>query len=593
MCGIAGYINLEGDIQVSVIRSMTESLVHRGPDDGDVFMSDDKKVSLGHRRLSFLDLSKSGKQPMQNNAQNAVITFNGEIYNHAQLRAELSDFYHFNTGTDTEVILAGYQKWGIGVVNKLKGMFAFALWDQATKQIFLVRDRFGIKPLYYAFDDKKLLFASELKAIHASGEFTKEIDYSAFVDFFVYRYIPSPKTIWKGAQKLPPAHYLAIDTDTLKMQSYEYWELSSTNIVRSEDRVIARVGTLLQKSVGEHICADVPIGAFLSGGYDSSALVYYMTQACQKPQTFSIGFSKWEKSEDQFADIAAKHLSVPNSAVVADEKSLEFLDLMPIVYDEPIADISIIPTYMVSKLARTKVKAVVGGEGADEIFAGYTWQHDFYDKSYPDSVLKKIKNKIKPVDTVAFYAQAMAMGEFDEAELKKMLHPDLHQYIPEDIHWFYRSHFRKNLSPLKSVQYLDIKCFMGELVLTKVDRASMANSLEVRVPFLDHELFEYIFGLDEKRYRKKNQTKYLLYKNIENALPQDILQRKKQGFVGPDSYYMDIEWYKKELKESKLVECGLVNQSYIDELLKETYTWKLWKLLVMEKWFQRWCMNTK
>ena len=334
--------------------------------------------------------------------------------------------------------------------------------------------------------------------------------------------------------------------------------------------------------------ADVPVGSFLSGGYDSSTLVAYMDQLGQKPATFSIGFSKWEKSEDHFAKIVANHLNVPNESVVADETSLRLVDRMAVVYDEPIADISIVPTYMVSQLARSRVKAVLSGEGADELFGGYTWQHDFFNQQYPSSVLDKLKRKLFKNDPVNYYANAMAMGWFDREELKKMLHPDLHQHIPEDVHWFYRQHFKKEVSPLKSIQYMDVKCFMGELVLTKIDRASMANSLEVRVPFLDHRLFEYVFSLNEKAYFKKEQTKYLLYKNIEKQLPQEILERKKQGFVGPDSYYMDLNWYKDQLKNSKLVALNIVNQQYIDDLFTESYNWKLWKLLIMEKWVQQW-----
>lgn len=594
MCGITGYINLKEAVTSEIIQQMTDSLIHRGPDGGATFISENNHIAFGHRRLSFLDLSEQGKQPMKDNSGQLTITFNGEIYNFLELKQELSD-YHFQTTTDTEVILAGYKKWGINVVNKLKGMFTFALLDESNQKLYLARDRFGIKPLYYTLQDQKLLFASELKAIHASKQVKMEIDFSSFSDYFVYRYIPSPKTIWKNIKKLPPAYYATIDISNLEIKLTEYWKLAEKKpLTASSDRIaddstlIVETDNFLRTSVKQHIYADVPIGSFLSGGYDSSALVHYMNQLKQKPATFSIGFSKWEKSEDQFAKIVANHLDVDNESIIADETSLDYLDKMADVYDEPIADISIIPTYMVSKLARSRVKAVVSGEGADEIFGGYTWQHDFYQQSYPASILDKLKQKLFKNDTVAFYSSAMAMGWFDKDELKKMLHPTLHQHIPEDVHWFYRKNFHQNLSPLKSIQLMDIKCFMGELVLTKVDRASMANSLEVRVPFLDHELFEYIFSLNEKQYFKKEQTKYLLYKNIENSLPKEILERKKQGFVGPDTYYMDLNWYKAQLKNSKLVEYGIINQSYIDELLKETYNWKLWKLLIMEKWFRKW-----
>lgn len=588
MCGILGHISTTETIDQNLFGHMLTTLEHRGPDDCGTFYSKNKTIALGHTRLSFLDLSPSGKQPLSNAEKNIWISFNGEIYNFLELKDELKDEYQFSTQTDTEVLIAAYQTWGIHFINKLKGMFAFALLDEKQNKLFLVRDRFGIKPLYYYQDNENLIFGSELKAILASGIPKKEINFSSFADYFVYRYIPSPKTIWKNIKKLSPAHYIEINTTTLEQNEQEYWQLRSKKTIKNEDQLITEINSVLKNSVKEHIRSDVPIGSFLSGGYDSSALVSYMKKSGINPDTFSIGFSQWKKSEDQFASIVANHLKLSNEAIIADSTSLNLVNKMPEVYDEPIADISIVPTYMVSQLARKKVKAVLSGEGADEIFGGYTWQYDFYKLNNPSGFFNTIKTKLKPVNTVVFYAQAMAMGWFDKKELEKMLHPELHQYIPEDIHWFYRKNFDSSLSPLKSIQYMDIKCFMGELVLTKIDRASMANSLEVRVPFLDHELFETVFSVDEKIYYKKDQTKYLLYENIKNNLPKKILERKKQGFVGPDSYYMDLDYYKTELQNSKLVEYKIINQSYIDNLLTETYNWKLWKILIMEKWFQKW-----
>ncbi|MFN6341901.1 MAG: asparagine synthase (glutamine-hydrolyzing) [Bacteroidota bacterium] len=585
MCGIAGLISSSEPVSKSLFTHMVNTLQHRGPDDSGVFLSEDDFIALGHRRLSFLDLSSAGKQPLKSSNQNSWITFNGEIYNYLELKEELNTQYIFQTETDTEVVLAAYQTWGISFIHKLKGMFAFAIYDEHKKKLLLARDRFGIKPLYYAHAGKQFVFASELKAIVASGIVDKQVDFSSFTDYFVYRYIPSPKTIWKDVYKLPPATFMEIDTQTLAQETVEYWNLNSSNSSQPDDDLIREIDYLLKQSVKEHTRADVPIGSFLSGGYDSSALVNYMKTIHQDPETFSIGFSKWEKSEDQFAAIVAKHIGVNNTAVVADEDSLLLIDKMAEVYDEPIADISIVPTFMVSKLARTKVKAVLSGEGADEIFGGYTWQHEFMKKTNANWLTQLLGKKS---DTVGFYAQAMAMGWFDSEELKRMLHPRLHQFIHDDVHWFYRKHYKSNLSPLKSIQYLDMKCFMGELVLTKIDRASMANSLEVRVPFLDHTLVEKVFSLNESSYFRPNQTKYLLFENIKNSLPHSILERKKQGFVGPDSYYMNLDFYRRELANSTLVKAQLVNQGYIDDLLKESYNWKLWKILVMEKWFKRW-----
>lgn len=591
MCGIVGYISLHKKIDSTVFEQMLNTLEHRGPDDFGVFYSHVQNIALGHRRLSFIDLSSAGKQPLCNVQKNIWVTFNGEIYNYLELKKELESDYVFRTNTDTEVLIAAYEKWGVKFVSKLKGMFAFALYDEIKQKMFLFRDRFGIKPLYYYINDGVLIFASEIRAIIASKLTSKTIDFSAFSDYFVYRYIPSPKTIWNDIKKIPPAHYLEIDTQSLTSTIHEYWQLFSDDNTVNTKELIKEVNAILINSVSEHLRADVPIGSFLSGGYDSSALAMYMKQLGCTPETFSIGFSNWDKSEHLFAKIVADYLEIPNEGVIADKKSLELVDLMPTIYDEPIADISIVPTYMVSKLAKRKVKAVLSGEGADEIFGGYTWQHDFFQLSYPETVLKKVKSIFQSSDTVGFYAQAMAMGWFDKEELQKMLHPNLHQFIPEDVHWFYRKHFRTDLSPLKSIQYLDIKCFMAELVLTKIDRASMANSLEVRVPFLDHTIIEKIFKLDEKQYFKEAQTKYLLFENLKGKLPNEILERKKQGFVGPDSYYMDMNFYRRELKNCKLVEFKVINQEYLDGLLKETYNWKLWKILIMEKWFSMWVVN--
>lgn len=587
MCGIVGHISLSGQVSGEELTAACETLKHRGPD----YFSNkllNKNIGLGHTRLSFLDLGVKGNQPMFNGNKTSCITFNGEIYNYLELKQELATSYNFQTTTDTEVLLAAYEKWGIKMVEKLDGMFAFALIDLSLNKTFLVRDRFGIKPLYYYLDKQNLIVSSELKALFKFKAFKKELNKSALCDYFVYRYVPSPKTIWEDTYKLEPACYKEFDNTTLGFKTIQYWQPKMDNKSEGEKSLVSYIGQELESSVVQHARADVPIGTFLSGGYDSSAIAAYLAKINPETDTFSIGFSEWEKSEDYFAKIVANHLHLKNSSVVADVNSLELINLMPMVYDEPIADISIIPTYMVSQLAHKKVKAVMSGEGADELFGGYHWQKDFYKLSYPEDFLKKLANYITPIDTVAFYANAMSMGAFDEQELKQMLHPNFHSAIEKDVHWFYRKHFQKELSPLKSIQYLDMKCFMGELVLTKVDRASMANSLEVRVPFLDHRLFEKIFQTEEKDYFKQSQTKFLLYKNIKDKLPEKILDRNKQGFVGPDSYYMNKDWYREQLKSSSLVKHEVIKQDYIDQLLKKDYDWRIWKILVMEKWYAQW-----
>lgn len=586
MCGIVAQFERSKVVDRQAFVNMVDSLSHRGPDDHGVFFDEEWNLALGHARLSFLDLSSKGRQPMASNRQCSVVSYNGEIYNYAILRSELSDEYDFVTDTDTEVILAGYEKWGVDLVNKLKGMFAFVIFDRKQDKLILVRDRFGVKPLYYHLTDERFMAASELKPLIRSGLIERKMDVSAFCDYFVYRYIPSPKTIWSSIAKLPPAHLLEVNLTDMSSNLTEYWRLGVTDGGVDDTDMVGNVDSRLRQSVSEHLIADVPVGSFLSGGYDSSALVSYAKSIGYDVATYSIGFEDWENSEHIFAKEVAKHLGCKNKYVIAGIRDLELLDVMPEVFDEPIADISIVPTFMVSRLARTEVKAVLSGEGADELFGGYTWQKDFYRINNEGGWFGRLKRSVKPIDVVEYYARSMAMGWFDGAELGKLLNPELHQgNIPIDVHWFYRQHYNPNVSPLKSIQLMDIKCFMGELVLTKIDRATMANSLEARVPFLDHELFELVFSQKEDHYYKPNVTKYLLFENIKKALPQSILNRKKQGFVGPDQYYMNIQWYRKALSKSTLIENRVINAQYVNELLLNEDHWRLWKLTVMEKWY--------
>ncbi len=592
MCGIVGQINFQKTIERTAFITMRDTLAHRGPDDAGAVFFENDSIALAHRRLSFLDLSEAGRQPMCNADGTVWITLNGEIYNYIELRNELLKLnYRFKTATDTEVIIHGYEAWGTEIISRLKGMFAFGLLDLKTNQLLLARDTFGIKPLYYYENNGQFIFASELKAILKCSAVKREIDFTSFADYFIYRYVPSPKSIWKNISKLPPAHFLIFDykKNTTELTEYRHLKFDSKKI--NEQDLVSEVGKMLEQSVSIHARSDVPIGSFLSGGYDSSAIVYYLTKLGYKPETFSIGFKDWQNSEHHFAELVANHLKVPHNVTLATNETLDLLDIMPDVYDEPIADISILPTWLVSHSAVQKVKAVMSGEGADELFGGYTWQKEFYNLNKAVPALKKITNKVlgkSSVDSVAFYSNAMAMGKFDGNELKQMLHPDFHSSIPKDSDWFYRKNFNSNLSLVKSLQQLDIKCFMGELVLTKIDRATMANSLEARVPFLDYDLFEKLLQVKENIYFKPETTKFILHENIAGHLPASILERKKQGFVGPDEFYMSIERYKNILDHAALIRDGIVREEYYVRLLNDKDHWRLWKLAVMENWYKRW-----
>jgi asparagine synthase (glutamine-hydrolysing) len=586
MCGIVGIWNFQERVDVDEFIMLRDLLSHRGPDGADVFVNDQENIALGHRRLSLIDLSATGTQPMCNEDRSIWLTANGEIYNYKELRKELLSSGHvFSSSSDSEIIIHGYEEWGREVIKKLKGMFAFCIYDQRKKLFFLARDRFGIKPCYYYHKNDVFLFASELKSIVAYHEFSKNVDFTSVCNYLTYRFVPSPQTIWENTYKLPAAHYLTIN-EHQNIEITEYWKLGSDNHHYDENYLVEKTDELLIHSIQEHLESDVNIGSFLSGGYDSSAIVYYMSRLNYPTKTFSIGFKEWQQSEHQFAEIVSSKFNTEHTSEILDGSSLDIIDQLVTHYDEPLADISIVPTYFVSHLASGKVKAVLSGEGSDEIFAGYTWHQQ--QNSKPSIWKRFLQQQTDNNYSVRNYAQAMAMGLYDKKNLQNLMGNDFKKFIPDDPFWFYGQHFKPELGNIKSFQYLDIKTFMGELVLTKMDRASMANSLEVRVPFLAHELFEFVFSLPEQDYVKKDTQKFLLYENIKNSLPKEILQRKKQGFVGPDSYYMNIEWYKKNLKGGRLLNDGVINEIAMNDLIKTNDHWRLWKLLILEKWYKRW-----
>lgn len=595
MCGIAGQVRAAGGIDPAAIAAMSSALRHRGPDGEGEYL--DGTAGLGHRRLSFLDLSDAARQPLANEDGTLHITYNGEVYNYLELRKELVALGHmFRSESDTEVVLHGFEEWGADVLRKLKGMFAFGIWNNRTKELFLARDRFGIKPLYYSFDPaaRSLVFASEIKALKAHPEISTTLDRDAFADFFVYRYVPSPKTIWKEIRKLPPAHYLRLEADG-SIEIARYWSLESASRVISDRDAIERFDELLKSSVSLHARSDVPIGLFLSGGYDSSALLHYLRALGYAPDSFAIGFAGWERSEHRYAELVAGHLGARHHELILTTRDLDIIDHLAWVLDEPLADLSIIPTFFVSREAATRVKAVMSGEGGDELLIGYQWQKRYAGRTREERRRHVIRAafahltrspKRHPLST--HYIAAMAVGSFDTAELRKMLTPELAANRADAPYWFYLDKLDTGLPPLKAIQKLDFDCFLGELVLTKVDRVSMANSLEVRVPFLDHEICEFIFSLDPKVYHHPEETKRLLYHNIKHHLPREILERKKQGFTGPDTFYMNNSWYRSRLRKSHLVRDGLIRKEYVDRALDRDDHFRLWKLVVMEAWYGRW-----
>jgi len=592
MCGIIGRIDFKNIIDKEKFVAMRDTLFHRGPDGCGLYINPENKTALGHRRLSFLDLTEAGTQPMCNENKTIWLTINGEIYNYKELKKELQDKGHvFKSETDSEVVLHGYEEWGTDVLLRLNGMFAMGLWDENNKLMFLARDRFGIKPLYYYKSSDTFIFASEIKAILKDFSIPRQLNMSSFADFFTYRYVPSPNTIWQNIYKLPPAHYLLFKEGQAQSPVC-YWELNTQNVHEDTDTLIDKANFLMFESVKKHIQSEVPVGSFLSGGYDSSALVYYLHVLKYKADTFSIGFENWDKSEHQYARIVAETFNQKNNAVIIGSESLNILEHLSYVYDEPLADISTIPTFEVSKLAAAHVKTVLSGEGADELFCGYTWHKDMLSNKHNTATWfsKLFSTDILPI-TIKKYSEAMAMGLFDKKQLQHLISKEYHTQLNENPFWFYLSHYRNDLTPLKQIQYLDIKAFMGELVLTKVDRASMANGLEVRVPFLENNLFDYIFNLNEKLYYRTEYKKFVLHENIKNHLPPLIMQRSKQGFVGPDSYYQNMDFYKSHLIQAHLIKDGFINKEAITAYINTNDHWRLWKVLIMELWYKKWVLQ--
>ncbi|MFO7880026.1 MAG: asparagine synthase (glutamine-hydrolyzing) [Bacteroidales bacterium] len=585
MCGINGVWHSKQKINKTHFILSRDRLQHRGPDDAGLWFNEDENIGFGHRRLAFMDLSESGRQPMQTSDGSVIVTVNGEIYNYPELKNELEGKgYHFFSRSDSEVLLYAWQEWHTGMLKKLNGMFAFALYDKSRNEMLLARDRFGIKPLYYHRDAYNLIFASEIKAIINYAPELKTIRSESMADYFSYRYIPSPHSIYESIKKLEPASFLLIGENTDITE--KYWTPPENTIRLPQPEITEKIHELLSRSVRMHTQSDVPVGAFLSGGYDSSAIVSLLHDNKIDANTYSIGFSNWENSEDRFAKLVAETFDMPHYSKIADRNHLEMLENLMQHYDEPIADISILPTWLVSQLASEQNKAVLSGEGADELFGGYTWHYENLLAQKQEAHIWRKNPSVSPF-SVESYSRAMAMGHLRKPGLEQLFTGDFRNSIPEDSDWFYRQH-ASGKANANRFRRMDLRCFMGELVLTKVDRASMAHSLEVRVPFLENELADFMLRLSPKQIYKSGVQKFQLYQIIKNKLPREILERKKQGFVGPDRYYRSAEWYRGIISESKLVHDGIINQSELNHYLQNHMYWKLWKFAVLENWYKTW-----
>jgi len=627
MCGICGYINFNGkSLDKNILAKMTSSLEHRGPDEEGYYIKG--KAALGHRRLSIIDLT-TGQQPMSTGDSRFTIVYNGEVYNFPQLKDRLEkEGIKFKTRSDTEIILKAYKFYGKKCLEFFNGMFSLAIWDSADEKLFLARDRFGQKPLYYTFQNGVFIFASELKAILLHPLVRKDIDPISLSKYLAYDYTPSPRSIFSKIFKLEPAHCLFIDK--MNISKERYWDIADSSIEIPKDfkSVKKCLIDLLQESVRKRFISDVPLGVFLSGGIDSSAIVAMMAKF-MKPKdikTFTIGFKVKGFDESKDARLIANHFNTAHHEEILEPKQmLNALEEIVNVLDEPFNDSSVIPTYLVSKFARRHVKTVLGGDGGDELFLGYPSFKGHKYARFFDNLPQFCKNSIKftakllPPSTGYMNIQFLArkvlrgldyrneaircqvwLGIFPPDEQKDILRYMDNQLIdPKKMYSESLAHFGNapGKTPLQKISYLYLKTYLVGDILTKVDRASMANSLEVRAPFLDPNLAEFAYALPEKMKLRFLTTKHILKESLRPYLPVSILNKTKHGFAVPVG-----KWFREDLKdvaidmfrENKIKKQNIFNPKEISQILDEHISGKkdrhreLWSLFMFQKWFDKW-----
>ena len=600
---------------------MTQAVLHRGPDDAG-FYSDDR-MSLGMRRLSIIDLD-GGHQPIHNEDHTLWLVFNGEIFNFRELRDGLIKKGHrFYTQTDGEVLVHLYEEYGADCVHHLRGMFAFALWDKEKEQLFIARDRLGIKPLYYMVTDGVFCFASEMKSLLSVRGFQKQVDPKALLAFLTFLYIPSPLAVFKGIEKLPPGHRLVFKKGRVSVERYWDLEFPQRSGALTEEEYCASVRGAMRESVQSHLVSDVPLGVFLSGGLDSSAIVAFMAdQAGGRTKTFSIGYGEESGSYDEleYARRIAGHFGTDHHEFILKPNIVDVLPKLVWHLDEPFADSSLIPTYLVSQSAREHVTVALTGIGGDELFGGYPRYLGArlgvaYEKM-PQWVRKSLANVVGalPESTesrnLAGWAKRFTRGGLltdrdrylswvsfmNESSLRGLLSGDLREALGRTDVWRrHRDLYDHNSAGdlMDRILYLDTKTYLADDLLMMGDKMSMAGSLELRVPYCDHRLFELSAGIPSAVKYSGNRLKSLFKKSVADLLPEDIIKRKKQGFMVPVA-----RWFQKELKDftldllsrENIQKRGLLNPDFVHWMLDQHYTGRqnltdqIFSLLTLELW---------
>jgi len=608
MCGICGYYGIKDDITIKI---MTKLLEHRGPDSFGYFL--DKNIALGHRRLSIIDLSEKGKQPMSNEDGTIWITYNGEIYNFQELRSELEEQGHkFKSNTDTEVIIHAYEEYGEDCLQKFNGMFAFCIYDSNKKRLFLARDRLGKKPLYYYWDGKRFIFASELKSILATKFFKKELDYTSLRNFLSYNYIINPYTPFRNIYKLSPANYLIVKKDSLEIN--EYWDLDFREQYKSKEMYIKELTSLLEDSIKIRQISDVPIGAFLSGGLDSSLIVSLMSKIHSEPiKTFTIGFENEKFDETKYAKMVAQHCNSDHTEFKVDVDCINVLPKVIWAFDEPYSDLSAIPIYYLNEKAKGKVKVILTGDGGDELFAGYKrylpYTFDKYYYKFPSFIRKKLalsilnrqEHKNKRYNLLKYAQTYISTSDLpeDQRHIERMnwfsnLNGDLFtgffksKIENHDQFAIYRSKIT-SFDQLSKMQYLDIKSFLCDDILMKSDRMSMAHSIELRSPMLDFRIAELASKIPSRFKIKGLKVKHILSETAKPFLPKETIERKKQGMWMPLN-----DWLKNDLSDILektfigLDKRKLMDKKQLSKMLqkhhekKVDFSVQLWSLINLE-----------
>ena len=629
MCGLAGLVDFKHQSKSEDLKKMTDVLVSRGPDDSGYFFFENEmsQIGLGHRRLSILDLS-NGHQPT--NFLNFSMVYNGEIYNFKEIRLELIELgYIFESNSDTEVVLKAYHKWGLQSIHKFNGMFAIAIFDRESCSLTLIRDRAGVKPLYWYYNDGLFMFASELKSFHEHPRFQKKIDHDGFSLFLQYGYIPQPHTIFKDAKKLNAGHFLKLNLKNSEFNVSKYWDITDCynqkKLDVSEEEALYQTESLLKSACEYRMISDVPVGVFLSGGYDSSLVAALLQHdRSEKIKTFSIGFHDKRLNEAHYARRVANHLSTDHIEYYCTQKdALRVLSSFSEIWDEPFADNSAIPTVILSELAREKVTVSLSADGGDELFGGYNKyiQAGRYFKLFgvlpKKAMLVKFLQSVNPFifgldilesNLLEKYRHVMSVMESNSpsAAMQNMQKIFSQDYVQDIILSTFSSaitsfddlkNLNVDLTDLDKMMAIDFKTYQLDDILTKVDRATMSVGLEGREPLLDFRLIEYVTRLNSNLKIKKGEKKYLLKKIAHKYLPKEMMDRPKMGFTAPiDDWFLGgLKYFLEEFFDPCFLKSqGIFDAEYVISL-KNRYLkgegyliGKIWVILVFQMWYKRW-----